>query len=490
MASDEKILDQLDSDANVINYQPDLKYVKPRTASGDGSISGKDKSYDPDKDTTLYSKTLNGFAENTPSSVLNDIEYVLKNVNRLKNNLAKRFNEDQAMINNPFYNDINNIGNINDINGEPYGITGGGSGTNPNPRPDPSGRTTDTNPDDNDDNNNDRDPNPKPTSDRDRNPNPNPGLIDPLTGDPYNPTPTDPRSRRPDSVITNGSIVIGTRDRGTTDISDPNWRTTEISANPNGSYNPYGDIEQLIRAGENGNNNFAEKFADKYNNVFGSVIPSLINQLSNIENKLRELSKEMKDHYYGKPNITLDQAREIDDSYVRDMKLRERNGDKSTINYLTTSFDSLLNKIVSYCVYQDNKSAIKVAKVIDSHEEVKATSNDMNIVNKMFDDIEKELDIRARGYMRNEDLELIQKSLYNYYEKRKYLNDAYSLYKNNEESTFLGRKVQEYSRELDEAVRNVGRVLMYNQNYLNQITSLENQKYNLQKISRSTSSNS
>lgn len=479
MASNEKILDQLDSDANVINYQPDLKYKKPRTARGDGSAAGQDENYDPDKDTTLYTKTLNGFAENTPSSVLNDIDYVLKNVNRLKNNLAERFNEDQAMIDNPFYNEIND----DDIEYKNYPTIITGGINSPGPGPTVTDQSTIDDDDDDDDYNGNGDGRINP-------PGPNPRIEDPLIRDGYDPVPPSPTDRRPNGVVTGGSIITGTRDGDPRDTNDSNWRVKQIGANTKRGYDSYGDIGQLIKAGETGNNDFAKEFADKYNDVYGSVIPSLINQLANIENKLKELDREMKDHYYGKPDITLDQAKEIDESYVKDMKLRERNGDKSTINYLTTSFDSLLNKIVSYCVYQDNKSAIKVAKVIDSHEEVKATSNDMDIVHKMFDDIEKELDIRARGYMRNEDLELIQKSLYNYYEKRKYLNDAYSLYKNNEESTFLGRKVQEYSRELDEAVRNVGRVLMYNQNYLNQITSLENQKYNLQKISRSTSSNS
>jgi hypothetical protein len=114
----------------------------------------------------------------------------------------------------------------------------------------------------------------------------------------------------------------------------------------------------------------------------------------------------------------------------------------------------------------------------------------MEILSDMFDEVEKELDIRSRGYARNEDIELIQKSMYNYYEQRKRLNDLYNLYRQNPESKFLGRKVTEYSTKLNNAVKNVARVLMYNQNYLNQITVLEKQKYNLQRISRTTSSNS
>lgn len=378
--ADEHILKQLDNDSNVIGYQPDLEYKKPRTAVGE-FIPGQDpdQTYDPEKDTTLYTKTLNGFAENLPSSVLTDIDYVLKNIKRLKQKLAEKFKEEQALLDNPFY-------------------------------------------------------------------------------------------------------------KGSTGLSD-----TEIilnNAKPGESYNPYNDITKLIDAGENGNTDFTQQFEDQYNDVTGTVIPALINQLNYIETKLSNLNVNFKDVYYGRPNISIPEAQGIDNAYINNMRLMERDGTNGKINYLTISFDAILNKLVSFTVFQDNKSAIKCAKVIDSHEDAQATSNDMDILKEMFAEIEKELDIRSRGYMRNEDLELIQKSMYNYYEKRKHLNDVYNLYQSNPESKFLGRKVTEYTAKLNDAVKNVSRVLMYNQNYLNQVTVLEKQKYNLQKLSRSTSSNS
>lgn len=379
--SDDKILKQLDSDANVIGYQPDLEYKKDRTATGTAITDSSSVAYDPEKDTTLYTKTLNGFANNTPSSVLSDINYVLKNVNRLKNKLAKKFKEEQAALQNPYYQN-------------------------------------------------------------------NTALTD-------------------SEIILNNSIP-----------------------DSDGGSNPYNDIEQLIDAGNNGDDDFTSKFEEQYGGIDGSVIPGLINKLSKIESKLSSLNYSYKELFYNNPNITLDDAKSSDQAYIREMKLNERNGNGGKNNYLTISFDSILNKVVSYTVFQDNKSAIKVAKVIDSHEETQATSNDMDLVNKLFNDIEEELDLRSRGYKRNDDLELIQKSMYNYYEKRKYLNDLYSLYRKNSDSKFLGRKVTEYSNNLTESIRDVSRVLLYNQNYLDQITVLEKQKYNLQKISRSTSSNS
>lgn len=378
--SDKKILSQLNSDSNVIGYQPTLKYSKNRTATGKAIISSNESAnYDPEKDTALYSKTLNGFAENMPSNVIADITNVLKNINRLKANLAKKFNEDQAVFLNPFYKSNSNI--------------------------------SDT------------------------------------------------------------EIILN-------------------NARPGTSYNPYNDINKLVEAENTGNESFSNEFEDRYNSLSGSVIPSLLNKLTHIETKLTTLSSVFKQIYYNNCNISLEEARNEDISYISDMKLRERQGKNSGINYLTVSFDGILNKTVSICTYQDNKSAIKVAKVIDSHDESQATINDMDIVKKLFDDVEKQLDLRSRGYMRNENLELIQKSMYNYYEKRKQLNDLYTLYRNNPNSKLLARKTQEYSVELNNAIKNIAKVLLYNQNYLEKITIYEKQKYDLQKLFRSTSSNS
>ncbi len=421
--SDEKILKQLNNDANVIGYEPELEYKKERTATGQAISGQEEKYYDPEKDTTLYTKTLNGFAENMPSNVISDINYVLQNIDRLKQKLADRFNKEQALDNNPFY-DVNIKSSVDNAVG---GIPGN----------------------------------------------------------------SVTRIRRGD-IDPTGSDTGGVSGNFDPSISSLGKDDTEIildNANTGQTYNPYNDINKLITAGNTGNVDFAKEFENMYNSLTGSVIPALINQLSGIESKLNNLNGCFKEVYYDNPRISLYEAQQIDNSYLYNMKAMERDGTNGKINYLTISYDATLNKLISFTVFQDNKSAIKVAKVIDSHEDTKATMNDMDILTDMFSEVENELDTRSRSYMKNNDLQLIQKSMYNYYEKRKNLNDVYNLYRNNPDSKFLGRKVTEYNKKLNNAVKNVSRVLMYNQNYLNQISDLEKQKYNLQRISRTSSSN-
>ena len=397
MDNTENIVSQIENDANVIGYKPHLDYTKERTATGEPITSDELTDINPEDNEELYSKTLNSFVTATPSSVLDDIAYVLKNIRRIKRELANKFNEEQALSNNPFYN----------VSNENLSSTMNNSS---------------------------------------------------------NVTHYDPER-------TNNEIIINNSDTGK-------------------PYNPYNDINTLIDAGETGDTSYTDKFAEEYNSPYGSVIPGLINILAGIENKLNELNVDLKQIYYNDPNITISDAKKSDESYIKDLKIRERHNDTAGINYMTISFDSILNKTISYCVFKDNKNAIKVAKVIDSQEDTQATTNDMKIVNKLFDDVNKQLDLRARGYKRQKDIELIQKSLYNYYEKRKYLNDLYELRDKDKNSVYLGRKVDKFADNLTEAIKDVDRVLMYNQNHLDQITVLEKEKYNIQKICKSISKKS
>ena len=397
------VINQLEDDANVIDYKPKLEYIKERTAKGE-AIEGEHEDLDNDEeDEELYTKTLNGFIRNTPSSVLEDIDYVIRNIRRLKNYLANRFNEEQAANNNPFYNNSNTDG----LNPSSIGTT--------------------------------------PTY-------------------PTYPTGND------DNEGSSQSLII---------TPDPI---------PGNVRNPY-DIGALIDAGENDDANYANDFEEHYNSPAGTVIPALINQLTSLEKQFLELSTNFRRIYYNDVNIPTQEARQRDSDYIKDLKKRERSNDIASINYMTISFDSILNKSVSVSIFKGNKKAIKVAKVIDSHEETIATTNDMDIIKKLFAEVNEELDLRSRGYKRQKDLQLIQKSLYNYYEKRKYLNDLYALREKDKNSVFLGRKVDEYAENLTEAIRDVNRVLQYDQNYLDKITELEKEKYNIQKIYKSTNKN-
>lgn len=392
MADNKIIVNQIADDANVIGYDPDLRYVKERTATGE--YIGSDNSEQNEENSVFnYTNTLQGFIENTPSSVLDNIDYVLGNIERLKDNLAKEFENEQKTNNSPYSNtDSDDTGNYNE------------DGT--------------------DDNTNG-----------------------------YNP-------------YSNIRSIINRNapDNAYKYVNNSGDNTPE----ENSSIVPYSEL-----------------FADHYNNPDGTPIPELINCLNDISDSLNELADSIKVIYFDMPDITTEEAKDIDNDYINEFKIRERNDNSKTINYMTLSFDAILNKTLSYNIFRNNKKAIKCAKVIDSNEKTQATTNDIDIINKLFEDVNDKLKLRARGYKRNKDKKLINKAMFNYYEKRKNLNDLYQLYEKDPESEFLGNRVIEYTNKLYESIRDINRVLMYNQNYLDEITKLENEKYNIQKLNKS-----
>ena len=75
----------------------------------------------------------------------------------------------------------------------------------------------------------------------------------------------------------------------------------------------------------------------------------------------------------------------------------------------------------------------------------------------------------------------MQKTLYNYYVKRKDLIDFYDLI-NASESIYLKRKLCTYRDEVNESIKEVNRAFIGNQIYLEEKQKLEEEKYYLLNI--------
>jgi hypothetical protein len=115
----------------------------------------------------------------------------------------------------------------------------------------------------------------------------------------------------------------------------------------------------------------------------------------------------------------------------------------------------------------------------------------MDVIKKLYEEVNIKLDKRAGSYNKTQTIELMQKALYNYYETRKYLNDLCDLRSEDtsSESVFIGRKTQEYAERTKEALRNVNRVFKLDELHLEEICKLEKEKYFIKGLYGSTSSN-
>lgn len=251
----------------------------------------------------------------------------------------------------------------------------------------------------------------------------------------------------------------------------------------NGNWNQYGEISSLLSAVENNNEEYINKFIEYHQDkITGSIIPELIGLIHNTEYKLQILSDILKELYYGQTLLTTEEAKEIDNAYLKRLQSYESSGDKAKINYLALSNDSMLNRSVNIHAFSANKQAIDIANVVATLDESSADLSKASFIQKMFNEINNELKYRKDSYNEQQSVEVMKKTLYNYYNKRQEIIDLYDLFSENKESIFIGSKIQPYSEQVNESIANINRALVGNQHFLSEMAKLEREKHLLMNI--------
>ena len=108
-------------------------------------------------------------------------------------------------------------------------------------------------------------------------------------------------------------------------------------------------------------------------------------------------------------------------------------------------------------------------------------SSKASLVQQLFNEVNEELDYRRASYNPEQSVEIMQKTLYNYYDKRKNLIDLYDLI-DSSDSIYLKRKVSDYQYQVDEAIKDINRAFVGNQIYLTEKSNLEQEKHYLLEI--------
>jgi hypothetical protein len=251
----------------------------------------------------------------------------------------------------------------------------------------------------------------------------------------------------------------------------------------NGNWNQYGEISSLLSAVESNNeeyiNNFIGYHQDK---ITGSIVPELIGLIHNTEQRLKILSDILKELYYGQSTITTEEAKEIDKAYLQKLQSYEADDDKVKINYLALSYDSILSKSASMYAFSSNQQAINIADIVIASDNSSASSSKAPLIQKMFENVNGDLGCRRESYDGQQSVEIMQKTLYNYYSKRQEIVDLYDLFSDNKESVFIGNRIQSYTEQVDNAIVNINRSFVGNQYYLSEMVKLEREKHFLMNI--------
>lgn len=250
----------------------------------------------------------------------------------------------------------------------------------------------------------------------------------------------------------------------------------------NGNWNKYNDISSLLTAVENDDIEFIKEFVDfhKYN-IEGDIVPELIETIYKTQKRLETIQTSLKEFYYGNSNIKKEEYEEIDRAYLEQIRQYENSGEFQKINYASLSYDSSLNRSISTYAFSANKACILLSDVVNKTDSSVTNESMISSVEKLFDEVTYDIKSRDDAYELQQNVEIVQKTLYNYYNKRQELLNLYNLL-GNSESIYLSRKISDYQNGVDEAIANVNKTFIGSQLHLAELEKMESEKHFLLNI--------
>lgn len=248
-------------------------------------------------------------------------------------------------------------------------------------------------------------------------------------------------------------------------------------------YNKYSNIESFIDAIENGNTIYANDFL-KYHksDISKSQIPEIVQILETEKERLNVFNDTLKTLYYGTSNITDEECKKKDAEIASVLTQKDKQG--SGINYLTLSYDSILNKSINTYSSKIDSACIQLEEVAYIEDD-----NNMNnsillpMIERLFNEVDDEINARTDTYDIQQSIDTTKKALYNYYIKRKDLNQFYNTVTETcSEGSYLISKINLFENELDNALEDINRTTLGNVYYTNSITDLMTEKQQLRSV--------
>ena len=171
-------------------------------------------------------------------------------------------------------------------------------------------------------------------------------------------------------------------------------------------------------------------------------------------------------------------AKTKDADNIEKLKGFEGSGQSHKVNYVAISYDSTLNRSISTESFAINKQAIKMSKIPNKSKYITDDSSNKELIAQLYKEVNGDLDYRQEAFEIQQTVEIMEKTLYNYYNNRSDYMSLYHIY-NGQEDFSMTHRLYEYQYRLKRSLENVVRSLEGNQHYLSQMTALEQEKRNL-----------
>ena len=247
------------------------------------------------------------------------------------------------------------------------------------------------------------------------------------------------------------------------------------------NYDKFDDINALLTAMKSNNQEYIDSFVDYHShNIKGSIIPELINNIYESIKRLDVLDKTLKELYYNNSNITNEEAKEYDRNIINSISHNENNNLYHKINYIAMSYDSDLNRLISLYTYGIVENCFGLSNIINTEQSLKANKDtNISFIEEIYNQINKNIDSRVHIYNSYQNIEILPKTLYNYYCTRQNLLNFYNL-TGETNSVFLVKQITNYQDKLDEAIEQVAKMMLGNRKHIELLTEQEEEKYIIQ----------
>lgn len=248
-------------------------------------------------------------------------------------------------------------------------------------------------------------------------------------------------------------------------------------------YKDYGNIESFINAISN-NEEYADSFLNYHkNDISKSSIPETLYILIKSKERVELLEETFKKLYYGDPNISQQEAEK------KDNELKELITEKDTagvgINYLSLSYDAIVNKAFSIFGYTLDTAVLQIEQsaLVSEATTAKENKNLATITKRMFDEANNSFDDRTNTYNIQQSIDTMQKTLYNYYGKRSELNQYYEIVSaHSSDGSYLLSQLKKFEDAADTSIENMNKSLLGNIYYLNSMEEILTEKQYLRSL--------
>ena len=248
-------------------------------------------------------------------------------------------------------------------------------------------------------------------------------------------------------------------------------------------YDKYSNIETFIEAIENGNTVYANEFLEYHKtDISKNQIPEIIQILEVEKERLNVFNETLKTLYYGTSNITDEECKTKDDDIMSVLTQKDKNG--KGINYLTLSYDSILNKSINTYSQKTDLSYIQLEEAAYAADDSNMTNSILlPMIERLFNEVDDEINARTASYDIQQSVDTTRKALYNYYIKRSELNQFYNIVaESSPDGSYLLSKISSFENNLDNAIEDITRTTLGNVYYVESLSNLMTEKKQLRSL--------